>query len=113
MLLALACMLVRAVLPMPAEAHARAGLSPELRLLGAALCHDGDAPGDSAPNHALACDHCPVCSVAPHMPIGPLAAIMHPPLPASTLLMRPMVGNSLAPRAPPGQAHPPRAPPIL
>ena len=116
-LLATICMLARAVLPMPAEAHGSQRPDLELRILGAALCHADDGPTapDQAPIAPLSCDHCLLCAAAVHAPLAVPAEIAAPaPPPARADGPVPSGWYVLAiPRAPPEHARNPRAPPAV
>jgi len=110
-LLAVTCMLARAVMPVPAEAH---GSAAELRLLGAALCHsDGDSPSGPGDGGMPLCDHCPVCGVAAAIPPVPAALQVAMPVMLAVSQKPAAINPQARPRAPPGHAHNPRAPPAL
>lgn len=114
-LLAVTCMLGRAVLPMPAAARGgNAAISADLSILGAALCHSDDGSDDSQRPGMPFCDHCPVCGHAIDTPF-PLAAGAAVPRPFPVTDARPAVPrHALAQtRAPPEHAHQPRAPPAV
>ena len=113
-LLAVTCMVARAVMPAAAETYGARGLAGDLKVLGAALCHSGERDDGQVPANAPACDHCPVCATGVHTPFALTVAAVAPVPPALTEPL-PSAGRDAraSPRGPPEYAHGPRAPPAI
>lgn len=111
-LLALICMLARAVLPMPAMAHTPGSFTADAAALGASLCHSDEGGDDQSPAELPFCDHCPVCADAPHVvPILSQAGAIPKPASSGDALLPAGLDPHAPPRAPPDHSHVARAPP--